>query len=82
LKVILYTKEDCGLCEDAEEVLRRARRLIHFDLERVFIENDRELLALHGDRVPVVTINGREIASAPVDEAKLQAALAYAADTV
>jgi glutaredoxin len=79
LKVVLYTKADCGLCEDAEEALRRARRLVHFDLERVFIDNDKELLQRHGDRVPVVTIDGKEVVAAPVDEGKLLAALSYAA---
>jgi hypothetical protein len=52
---------------------------MHFDLERVFIDNDSELLKLHGDRVPVVTIDGKEVAAAPVDEAKLLAALSHAA---
>jgi glutaredoxin len=82
LRVVLYTKEDCGLCEDAAEVLRRARRLVRFDLERVFIDNDKELLQRHGERVPVVTIDGREVASAPVDEASLLAALSHAANEI
>ena len=76
---MLYTKVDCGLCDDAEEVVRWAQKLMHFDLERVFIDNDIELLELHGDRVPVVTIDGKEVASAPVDEGKLLAALSHAA---
>jgi len=77
LKVVLYTKEDCGLCEAAEEMLRRARKLIRFDLERVYIDNEQELRELYGDRVPVVTVDGREVASAPVDEASLLAALSW-----
>jgi glutaredoxin len=79
LKVVLYTKMDCGLCEDAEAMLRRARRRIGFDLERVYIDNDKELGQLYGDRVPVVTVDGKEVASAPVDEASLMAALSQAA---
>jgi glutaredoxin len=79
LRVVLYTKMDCGLCEDAEAMLRRIRRRIAFDLERVFIENGSELLELYGDRVPVVTVDGKEVASAPVDETSLVAALSNAA---
>jgi glutaredoxin len=78
LKVILYTREDCGLCEETEDLLRRAHKLIHFDLVRVYIDNDKELRELYGDRVPVVTVDGKEVASAPVDEASLMAALAQA----
>jgi glutaredoxin len=79
LNVILYTREDCGLCEETEHLLRRARKLIRFDLERVYIDNDKDLRELYGDRVPVVTVDGREIASAPVDEASLMAALSQGA---
>jgi glutaredoxin len=79
LKVVLYTKMDCGLCEDAEAMLRRVRRRIAFDLERVFIDNGSELLELYGDRVPIVTVDGKEVASAPVDEASLVTALSNAA---
>jgi hypothetical protein len=31
--------------------------------------------SFYGDRVPVVTVDGKEVASAPVDEASLMAAL-------
>lgn len=75
MKVILYTRDGCGLCEEADEVLSRARKLIRFDFERVYIDNDRELQNLYRDRVPVVTVDGREVASAPVEERKLLAAL-------
>ena len=79
MRVVLYTKMDCGLCEDAEAMLMRARRRIAFDLERVFIDNGSELLELYGDSVPVVTVDGKEVASAPVDEASLVTALSNAA---
>ena len=79
MKVVLYTKMDCRLCEEAEAMLRRVRRRIAFDLERVFIDNGGELLELYGDRVPVVTVDGQEVASAPVDEASLVTALSNAA---
>lgn len=78
MKVSLYTKEDCGLCEEAEEVLRRARKLIRFDLERVYIDDDRGLSELYGDRVPVVTVDGKEVASAPLAAERLLAGLSAA----
>ena len=77
MKVVLYTRDDCGLCEETDEVLSRARKLIRFDFERVYIDNDAELQKLYGDRVPVVTVDGREVASAPVEESELLAALSH-----
>ena len=79
MNVTLYTREDCGLCEETERLLRRAHKLIHFDLERVYVDNDKELGEIYGDRVPVVTVDGKEVASAPVDEARLMAALSQTA---
>lgn len=79
MNVTLYTREDCGLCEETEHLLRRAHKLIRFDLERVYIDNDEKLRELYGGRVPVVTVDGKEVASAPVDEASLMAALSQAA---
>jgi len=75
LKVTLYTKEDCGLCEEAEEALRRAQKLIHFETELVYIEDDPALFSRYQDRVPVVFVRGEEVASAPVEEARLLAVL-------
>ena len=76
--VTLYTKEGCDLCEEAEETLRRLQKLIQFETKLVYIEDDEELYERYGERVPVVTVGGQEIASAPIDEAALQAILASA----
>jgi glutaredoxin len=75
VKVVLYTRDDCGLCQETDVALSRAQKLIHFDFDRVYIDNDEELRKLYGDRVPVVMIDGKEVASAPVDEGKLLATL-------
>ena len=75
MKVTLYTKEDCGLCEETEEILRRARKLIRFETELVYIEDDPALFSRYQDRVPVVEVGGEEVASAPVEEARLLAVL-------
>jgi glutaredoxin len=75
LKVTLYTKAECGLCAEAEEALLRVQKLIQFEAEFVYIEDDDELYERYSQRVPVVVVDGREVASAPVDEAGLQAVL-------
>jgi len=75
LNVTLYTKVGCRLCEEAEDVLRRLAKLIQFELRLVYIEDEPALLDRLGDSVPVVYVDGREVASAPVDEAALRAVL-------
>ena len=78
MKVTLYTKVECGLCREAEAALIRARKLIQFETETVYIDDDDELYERYGQRVPVVVVNGTEVASAPVDEARLLAVLSSA----
>jgi glutaredoxin len=75
LKVTLYTRQDCRLCDEAEDLLRSTARLIQFGLDVVSIDDDPALHGRLGDRVPVVYIDGKEVASAPIDEARLRAVL-------
>ena len=75
MKVTLFTKTDCGLCRQAEEALRRLGKEIPFELEFVDIEDDPELHNRYWDRVPVVALQGTEVAAAPLDEGRLRAVL-------
>ena len=49
--------------------------MIRFDLELVYIDNEDGLRERYGDLVPVVTVDGEEVAATPLDEASLLAAL-------
>ena len=75
MNVTLYTKAGCHLCEEAEDELRRLRKFIQFELHLVYIDYEPALLARFADSVPVVYVDGREVASAPIDEAALRAAI-------
>jgi glutaredoxin len=75
LNVILYTKTNCGLCAEAEDLLRSLQQSIRFELELVYIEDEHSLLEAYEDRVPVVTVDGREVASAPLSEPAVRAAV-------
>jgi glutaredoxin len=75
LKVVLYTKTDCGLCAEAEDLLRSVQQSIRFELELVYIEEDESLLESYQDRVPVIAVDGREVASAPLSERAVRAAI-------
>jgi glutaredoxin len=71
MKVTLYTKDDCGLCREAEAMLRRISGKIRFELELVDIGVDSATYASYRDRIPVVAVNGEEVAAAPLDEKRL-----------
>ena len=73
--VTLITAADCGLCRKAEATLRRLQAKIRFDIDLVDIGADDELFRKYWDRVPVVMVDGQEVAAAPVDEKRLAAAL-------
>ena len=60
--VILYTKPGCHLCDRAKEVLQRCRQQITFGLEEVDISQNPELLARYGLDIPVILLDGVEIA--------------------
>lgn len=75
MKVTLFTKKDCGLCRQAEHVIARLRRKRQFDLELVDIEQDRSVFDRYWDRIPVVAVDGKEVAEAPLDERRLRALL-------
>ena len=75
MKVTLYTKKDCGLCEKAERTIRAVQKTTELDLEIVDVEGDATAYGRYWDRVPVVMVEGKEVAAAPMDEARLRAVL-------
>jgi glutaredoxin len=59
LSVVMYTRRGCHLCDTAWQVLEQARRRYGFALTAEDVDSSDELKALHGDCVPVVTVNGQ-----------------------
>jgi glutaredoxin len=72
LQVLLLTRRDCHLCEDAWELLGRFRQIYHFQLEAKDVDSSQEWLAEYGDCVPVVLINGSVRFRGGVNEVLLQ----------
>jgi glutaredoxin len=75
VKVTLFTKQDCGLCEKAEHILQNYQRSMGFALEIIDIEGEEAVYRRYWHRVPVVLADGKEVAEAPIDAAQLKAAL-------
>ena len=56
-------------------MLRRLQKQIRFEIEHVNIEADANAIELYGSRIPVIAIDGEEVAAAPLDEKQLTAIL-------
>lgn len=70
-RITIYSKPGCHLCDLVKDVLQRCRQQIEFALEEVDISQDAELLARYGNDIPVILLDGQEIARHFVREHKL-----------
>ena len=79
--VTLFTRADCHLCAEAALLLDRLALSLRavqgapFTIDAVDIDADAALTERYGDRVPVVALDGREVAQAPLSEVVLRRAL-------
>jgi glutaredoxin len=69
--ITIYTKPGCHLCDRAKELLLRCQSKANFGLEEADISQNPELAARYGNDIPVVLLDGREIARHVVRERKL-----------
>jgi glutaredoxin len=60
IRVTLYTRPGCHLCEDAHRLLMEQRPRFHLVLECINVDEQVELTARYGECVPVVVVNGTE----------------------
>jgi glutaredoxin len=74
-RVVLYTREGCGLCETAKQVLLAERERTPFDLEEIDVEGNDDLEMEYGIRIPVVLVDGVELFELVVDPDALARAL-------
>lgn len=72
IRVEIYGKRDCCLCDDVKAVLLKVRPDIPFDLREIDIESTPDLYATYAERIPLVLVNGRIAFKFRVDEAALR----------
>jgi len=71
IRVEVYGKRDCCLCDEAKAVLIKVQREIPFDLHEIDIESTPGLYETYKERIPLIVINGRPAFKFRVDEAAL-----------
>lgn len=59
LHFVLFTRQGCHLCEEAEQLLQKEQDRYRFKLEVVNVDSKKELADQFGGQVPVVTVNGQ-----------------------
>ena len=74
-KVVIYSRVNCHLCEEAEKSVREVLTEIPFELEVIAINGDQELEKRYSEEVPVITINGDVHDYYKVDKRRLLKAL-------
>jgi len=73
MRVVLYSRAGCHLCDTARDVLLAERSRSPFELVEVDVAGDDLLEREYGIRIPVVEIDGRERFEYEVDPAELLA---------
>ena len=61
VQLTIYIREGCHLCDDMEQALQEYRSEFEFETRRVPIDNNKELEAAYGTRVPVLVCGDEEV---------------------
>jgi len=69
--ITIYSKPDCHLCDRAKEVVERCRSKVDFAVDVVDISQSADLLERYRNDIPVIFLDGREIARHFVRERQL-----------
>ena len=68
----LYTRKECGLCEEMKEVVRKVAGEVSFEMKEIDVDTALDLREKYGNEVPVLFINGRKAFKYRVSEAELR----------
>ena len=72
IKVEIYSKPECHLCDEAKSVLVKVQQEIPFDFFEVDITSDQELFTEYKEQIPVVFICGKKAFKFRVNEKELR----------
>ena len=75
MKLTLYSRAECHLCDEMHAALEAYPPRFPFEIERIDVDRDPDLRHRHGARVPVLVFEEDEICHAFLDEAALLACL-------
>lgn len=73
--VTVYARHGCHLCELAFETLSSLDKELHFQIEVIYIEDNKELIDLYSDQIPVIHIDGKHHDFYKVDVERFKSSL-------
>ena len=68
IKVTIYSRPGCHLCDDMKDLVRKVARTIPLTLEDIDIYGDDELEEKYGLEIPVLFVEGKRITNARIKE--------------
>ncbi|HLA92240.1 MAG TPA: glutaredoxin family protein [Actinomycetota bacterium] len=74
-EVLLYSRPRCGLCDEARGTILAVRDRVPFTFREIDITGDDALELEYGIRIPVVLVDGDELAEIRVGELELEEAV-------
>lgn len=74
-RLVLYTRERCGLCAEMLAAARPVAARHGIDIDCVDIDDDPALARRYNTSIPVLELDGREIARYHLDTGALERAL-------
>ena len=72
MRLTLYGKPGCCLCDEAKAAIDEVGGEFEFELEQVDVSLDPVLHGTHGERIPVIEIDGEEAFELGVDAPALR----------
>ena len=73
--IIVYGKPDCSLCDKATAIVEHLRGEFGYQIAHVDVTRDPVLFSRYHDQIPIVVLNGEEVARGIVSIPSLRAAL-------
>ena len=70
-QVVLITKADCHLCEDARDAVSRVTSSLGLEWSEELVDNQPELRERYAEEIPVVLVDGVQRDFWKIDEARL-----------
>jgi len=73
--VVLVTKANCHLCEDARDAVGRVTAALGLTWKEELVDNQPELRERYAEEIPVVLVDGVQRDFWKIDEARLERVL-------
>jgi glutaredoxin len=73
--VTVFSRHGCHLCELAIETLSTLDKELNFRIDVIYIEDNKELITLYSDQIPVIHIDGKHHDFYKVDVERFRSSL-------